>query len=169
MMDDLLKQLPDETDRAYRAFMEYLKMPLFGPNQRSIRRLAKELGYKNPVQLFNWSRKYAWQERAKAYDSTINKSALRVRQVALEEFQRAIVENTTTQLTMLNQIIMRALSQLNDKVDTGEVSTLDINRMASAIRTIDKVLRLAADMPTNTKTTSVDYEPDSGEVFVVGE
>lgn len=61
------ERLPEETDLAYSAFVEYL-------SARNVSELSK-ICQKSRQQLTTWAKKYRWRERAAAYDSSLVESA----------------------------------------------------------------------------------------------
>lgn len=54
-----------ESNKAYDAFSMYLEM-----SDRSVRKVADLLSKKRQ-QIYDWSKKFDWQERAAAYDSSV--------------------------------------------------------------------------------------------------
>lgn len=171
MENRIWERLPNETDKAYSAFMTYISLPLHGPSKeerRSVRSTAIKLGYKSINILNVWSGKYNWVERARAYDMHVGNKALEVKETSLEQFQQAIVTNTTAQLTVLNNMIMSVLAKYKKKIDVGEdIDSMELLRLANAIEKVDKTLRRAAQMPTGFKQGETDYEVDDEDVFVI--
>lgn len=80
--------LPGESGHAYSAFTAYRDMP---PDERSIRKLAEDLG-RGDTKLFEWSRKFGWPARAKAWDQHVDRArqraTLRVVSAAAEKHAR---------------------------------------------------------------------------------
>ena len=66
-MITLPERLPDETEKAYSAFIHYCGLG-YG---RSLAELGKLLG-KSATWMEQWSSRYGWQERVKVYDNQIH-------------------------------------------------------------------------------------------------
>ncbi len=64
------ERLPDESERAYRAFILYLDM---GQGERSLKKVLQELSKKGSYikQLQRWSSRHSWVARVTAYDQHI--------------------------------------------------------------------------------------------------
>lgn len=63
-MADAFDQLPLETSKAFTAFTIYL---LMGPQERSMEKVGAKLGVTRQA-VEKWSERFAWVERARAYD-----------------------------------------------------------------------------------------------------
>lgn len=59
---------PDETERAWHAFLAYRDME----PPRSIRKVSEALGYEAHTTCGQWSRDYAWTMRCAAYDAMLD-------------------------------------------------------------------------------------------------
>ena len=72
------QQQPGETDKAFRAFIAYRNLE---PEERSLARVVSELG-KSRSLMEQWSSKWSWVERARAWD---NHQELRLLEGRIEE------------------------------------------------------------------------------------
>lgn len=68
-------KLQDESDKAYEAFLEYIKMPL---GERSQDAVAKKLSKSKPL-ITRWAAKYDWKDRASAFDTTKGQTVVEAR------------------------------------------------------------------------------------------
>jgi hypothetical protein len=74
------KRLPDETARAYEAFVIYCEL---GP-QRTTEEVSKRLQKSSPY-IRQWSKKYQWVERAPLYDDAMTEAKQRARLKVVEQ------------------------------------------------------------------------------------
>lgn len=94
------KQLPNEPNDAYRAFIEFCEMG----NPRNCQRLADTGEHGNKVHLKYLMKTYKWNQRVKDYDRVMNSALLDTRKSALmvardsvlkeawEDYQRLLIE-----------------------------------------------------------------------------
>ncbi len=167
---------PSETTKAFSAFQLYLHMPVKDPatpsNNRTLLNVSNKLGYavhngdKPSTAIEGWSSKHAWVERARAYDSYLANRAITVREESLEGFQKAVVENATTNIAALNHVIQDKVGKMLNA--DGVVDSLDIMRLATAIKTLDDLSRRLGKMPTTYKTEEVVETSDENRVFIIG-
>ncbi len=64
------ERMKDETDKAFTAFCQYLRLPKRGANpRRVVEDLAKQEGKKAPNYQNRWFKEFKWEERAAAWDA----------------------------------------------------------------------------------------------------
>lgn len=93
---------PDESDNAFQAFATYRDLGAM----RSIRAAGEQLG-KNRVTLEQWSSKFDWPNRAKAYDKWMDQQATQ----AWADLRRQQVEQTNA---LANLLTLRAIQRVAD-------------------------------------------------------
>lgn len=99
--DHSWEMLPNETDNAFEAFRIYRDLGA----RRSIRETGKTLG-KNLTTLGEWSVKYDWPNRARAYDRWMDQQATR----AWADEYRTMVEETNSAGRLL---VTKAMQRLD--------------------------------------------------------
>lgn len=77
---------PDESNRAFAAFKIYAEM---GPATRSLRKVAAAIGSpKTTKNVGEWSKKWNWPERARAYDNEIMRATVEEKRAAIREMNK---------------------------------------------------------------------------------
>jgi hypothetical protein len=113
---ELWERLENETDRAFEAFRTFLSLPT--GDRTLVAAYRKFVGNPNASKVSDtwneWARRYAWKERARAYDARID----RIRRNAMEE---AIEEEATEQARQAEQ----ARNHLNELMAVGYLKTMD--------------------------------------------
>lgn len=169
----------DETDKAYNAFLEYIKMPiqdLHNPeNARTLVNLTKKLGYgaspgKAASTLEKWSSKYNWQERTAAYDTSKAELSIEVRDGKLAEYQSHVIEESTLQVQLASQLISRELMEKLQNQQAGiPLKSTDISRLVNAMKTVDDLRRRIAGMPTTyTSEVAEDTTDEETTTYIIG-
>ncbi|KKN15005.1 hypothetical protein LCGC14_0990330 [marine sediment metagenome] len=165
-------RLRQETDKSWAAFILYREMLPFGAKgeSRSLFNAGVKLGYKDQKQLEKWSAKYQWANRVAAYDSHKARTSIEIRDASLQEYQKAVTQSLTIQLTVLNEILDRSLGEMKDKMDAGtNPDPLEIKRLAAALREKDDLARRVGSMPTGfIRKTIPDTGEDEDMIFVIG-
>lgn len=133
---------PDESAKAYQAFLAYLEA---GPD-RSLRRTARTLS-KSLSLLKRWSARYQWQMRARAHDATQQEVAQEdARRVREDAYRRR-----TEHAAQLERIAMAGLRTLLVRdVESGELrfdSRLKPTDVAALIRAACQLLPAAEPEP----------------------
>lgn len=160
------ERLPQETDKSWAAFQIYREMPTFGAKaeKRSLGNLARKLGYTDAQQVTKWSGVYDWQARCRAYDAHVGTEIMTIREVALAEYQQAVVSSLGLQLAVLDEIINQALKDMKEQ-DTPD--PLDVKRLVSAIHEKDDLARRAGSMPTAFIRAEAEIPVDE-HLFIIG-
>lgn len=156
---------PGETNRAYAAFTEYLKMP---PHERSLARVAEKL-QKTPQHIENWSRRWGWVKRVGAYDDYNLHNAITVNQSTISQAQGEHVKNMTLAYAVANELVIKVLNDMRiSYAEDGEASAVNIQRMIKSLIDLDTATRRTLNLPTTYKTQTVDDVPDETQVFFIG-
>lgn len=143
----LWEQQADETDTAYGAFWRYLNMP---KDERSIKGAAEELN-KNSSNLYDWSRKWSWAERVRAWDREEAKRQALLR----SEESRAMADRHAQHAQLMVQALsapavalMRQLRENPRLMDTLLAPDEHGNVKASQIRdAFDLIVRASHALP----------------------
>ena len=90
------EQLPGESQRAYDCFRAYCADP-----KRSIRRCARKL-HKSPTIIARWSKRHQWQQR--------------LRELALEDCQRAVAADEQAKLDVARELERQRLKHTETKL-----------------------------------------------------
>lgn len=164
-------KLPQETPKAYQAFVMYLQLAPYGEGEqrRSLANVATALGLAGSSGVEAWSAKYNWVERATAYDSMSAHSTLTVRDTALKDFQQNIVTTMSMQLVAIDRVIDTTLQTMLKLQENGTtVETINIKRLVEAMEKKDTLARRLAGMPTTYTSAVAESEPDEETVYVIG-
>ena len=169
---------PDETEKSYSAFLAYIEMPVRDignpENSRSLPNLTRKLGYsaqagKAASTLEDWSSKYNWVERARAYDSHNAQLVVKVKDATLRQYQQDIILKRTEQTVLMNHALSKQLADILTRQNAGEVvESLEILRTVTAMKQLDDLERRIAGMPTNYTSDSVDDEDADERIYTVG-
>ena len=175
----LWEKRPDETPKAYDAFVSYIKMPIRDPenphNERTLANLSVKLNYKvaegkSASTLEGWSSKYNWQERAKAYDAHRGQLEISVVDASLAAYQEKLVQERTAQTTLMNTVINNELLRLLQEQKAGlPIKSTDIARLTNSMKTLDDLERRIAGLPTTYTSEKVDdTETNETRTFTIG-
>lgn len=80
---DVWERQPDETDKAYDAFVEFVAQPA---SNRTVAEIGKKLGKAATVN--NWARKWSWRGRALAWDDHQHKVAREAKLDGIRDMQK---------------------------------------------------------------------------------
>jgi HSP90 family molecular chaperone len=134
----------NESAKAYEAAREYFEL---GAN-RSIEAVSQKLSKSIPT-LKDWSRKYDWVERAKAYDAyqleLQEKAREKAAQVEAEKWEKRRAEQREVEWNISRGLLHRASQILSQPLNTARYSHADAARIADVAV---KLARLAAEMAT---------------------
>ena len=136
-MAEIWERLPGESSKAYEAFCIYRDLGV----DRSIEKTAKNrLKPGSYSWLRNWSSKYNWVERARAYDDYLEREKRKEREKAILE----MVDRHIKEAMALQQKALERLKTLNpDELTTRDV----LNYLLEAM----KVERLSRGEPTESQ------------------
>ena len=127
---------PGETDKSYAAFCVYRDMVL---NERSLEATGRKQNIKNIRHYADWSKKFGWVERSRAYDAYVQIHSRKLREEEhiknIEEFserQRLIAKETIQTAVMILKKANTRLAKLNAK-DIHPASLPGFYRAAAAL------------------------------------
>lgn len=173
-MTELLRvwdRQPIDTDKSYAAFTAFLEMPIYGgeDDKRTLKNLAKRLGYASPKQVGEWSAEHNWTERIAAYDAYMGSKAISLREGSLDEVRSAHLGRVMTQTAVISSIIEKRLNQLVEALERGEpVDTMDIKRLTDTVDNVDVIVRRATGQPTtftSSQGQEIEYEK---QTYIIG-
>jgi transposase len=137
----LPEQLPNESAKAYAAFVAYCETG----TQRSVRDVAQKLDKSSTI-IGRWSAQHRWQERVRAYDAAIAAERAEIlRQQRREEIERlrTLAQADAENLRKLARGLGARLAQAIDQV---EAAAIEPQHMASMLRTIAQSLETATNL-----------------------
>jgi hypothetical protein len=170
-MAEYWEQLPDETNRAYEAFLHYLKLGY----KRSARQVAILLGSKSTTYVSEWCAKYNWVARVKAYEQ----NEWKMRNKAMAEALTLLTEKHLEQAKSYRELLkipMNILSQKMKIVDGKLVNPEELSDMKlpelydlvfdtiNAFEKIVKIERLSLNIPTEI-TDNTNHNHDETETY----
>lgn len=117
-----------ETARAFEAFAVYRDMGV----ERSIRKVAQKLG-KSSTQIGEWSSKYDWVERVRAWDVEQDR-------ISRLEHIKAIKAMRNRHAGMAKAMIVKAGRALN-RIPDDEIKPSDISRMIEVASKLERISR----------------------------
>lgn len=169
------ERLPNEGSKAFKAAYTYITMvdhnnPM--QQSRSVEKVAQIMGYNpNSVSLLHkWSSQYNWVARAEAYDTYMASQIVTYREAGLEQYQAAVVGSLVQQLTMMDDIINKALASLRTQALTNPdfVDAKEINQLINAIEKKDNLARRAGKMATSYLRENEVAQDDGEVIYVIG-
>lgn len=162
-------KLPEETSKAFAAFQVYIGLSPFGTPRRTAASVREILNMKLGGSVERWMMKYAWVERAAAYDAWTASNTITLVQATKEVFAKQLVTNTSARLSFLGGIVEKMMKQIDDKLNKGEaVDVGDVKRVADMIKTIDDLSRRSAGLPTSYLQAPSEVESDDTQTYVLG-
>lgn len=170
---------PDESDKSYNAFLEFIKMPIKdiedSSKSRTLANLSQKLGYKvaegkAASTIEGWSSHYGWIERARLYDMHKAELTIQVRDASLEQYQKQLVERRTLQTAFLNDVLEEQITDIIKRQKSGyPVDALEILRLTNAAKKLDDLERRIAGLPTTYTTEKVEEDKSKEtRTFVMG-
>jgi hypothetical protein len=162
---ETFEQLPEETSKAYAAFVEYLRL---GP-QRSMEVTAQNL-QKSVGTLRHWSERHAWVARARAYDAFSVQTELELAAVALRSKavdwarrQDKVREDEFAAAEEAIELCREKMRELRGR----SVEKMTLGDIAKLLDVASKLARLSTGMETDRKeVTGKDGGPVKVEVDV---
>lgn len=114
------EQRPDESAKAYAAFVAYMHLD---PAKRSIKATGQKLG-KNRVTLEQWSVKYNWGDRVRAWDAEVYREALRKEQHEAVEYQRKMIARHKEVGRKALEVALELLTKRKDEITPAQLYQL---------------------------------------------
>lgn len=143
---------PDETDKAWAAFQLYRDMPVFHQEpleRRSLANLATKLGYSSLTTLTNWSKKYEWVNRCRAFDTQLSIVNEEAQLASVVEYRNAVLQITGTHIGNLHELLAASINRAKKALEEGEpLKGREIVDLTKAAETLDNLMRRSAQMPT---------------------
>lgn len=134
--DNPIAQLPDETDKAYDAFLRYLNM---GP-ERTIAAVARQIN-KHATQLKDWATDNRWVERVRQHNAQVAREA---QKRATEDYLKDVQEHRDRYMRTGKEL--HALSRaLLGKVAEG-LNNGDIPINTGTLNTVARCFQLSVDL-----------------------
>ncbi len=171
-----------ETDKAWAAFEIYKGLPLHHKDptkRRTLANTAKIIGHRSTTSVEDWSSKYNWVARARAFDTHLSKLSLTVREKNLADYQQHVYVTEGTEISLLERTLHTKIKQTLDQIETPdivqvdektgeyiEVEPIDLLRLVNATEKLQGMRRRLGQLPTNYKTDTAEPEAEDG-VYVI--
>lgn len=127
----LWEQQPGESAKAFEAFAAYRDMGA----ERSLRKLTQQL-HKNLTTIRDWSVKWNWQERVRAYDRELDRQAR-------EQAVRSVRQMTDRHIRIAMQLQAKAVRAL-ENLDEAQLTPKMMLAFLAKATEIERMNRLSA-------------------------
>jgi prophage DNA circulation protein len=137
----LPEQLPNESAKAYAAFVAYAEMG----SQRSLEKVCQRYAKSIPV-LKRWSAQHHWQERVRQYDAAVleeHNAALRAKRN--QEIER-LRQDALLDAKTLRQLGRGLSARLGETIKDMKAEDIEPKHVASLLRTVAQSLEAATDI-----------------------
>jgi hypothetical protein len=137
----LPEQLPNESAKAYAAFVAYAEMG----SQRSAAKVGQQLG-KSTTIINRWSAQHRWQERVRQYDAAVleeHNAALRAKRN--QEIER-LRQDALLDAKTLRQLGRGLSARLGETIKDMKAGDIEPKHVASLLRTVAQSLEAATDI-----------------------
>lgn len=161
------KPLPNESALQYSRFLTYRDLK---PNERSAARVA-ELHKTAARNCEIASAKFAWVERAKAFDQRVSAIELSVRETGLAEYVSKIMEQEDIETMLLAELVQGAMRKAVLEMtadDEKYVDLKELKHLAGTIDTLMKLRRRRAGLPVNYLVETREAPNYDEDVYVIG-
>lgn len=148
------EQQPGESSPAFQAFARYRDA---GPDQRSVRRVARDLG-KSGSLIGEWSTKNRWVERARAWDlhlDRIKQRELEDRQVEAAERHALMVAGSLQATSVITQKFLEKVTTEEGAKALDRMAPDDLAQLAIAAARVQPRLVPAERLSLGLSTTNV--------------
>jgi len=156
-------RLPNERQKAYRAFVMYRDMLADRSLDKVRQKLGRSPSYKRVLE--EWSAKHRWQERVKAYDEHLAEKRREAQERAIVEMaERQAREGMTLQAVGMAWV--DSLRGPDGKPDKNKIAALTANEAARLVDLGHKIERVARGEPetiSETKSKNVDLSDELAE------
>lgn len=157
-MADLPKQLKNESDMAYNAFIEYCTLGALNRSHTKVRDLTgKQIGI-----IAGWASKYKWSQRIKEYDQQLYALQAEHHQQWVLERIREHRERYYKAATILHGLAMKQAKKLSEWLDKDNVDMTQatIGTLASALGKAADIEAHALGLHMLIKDEAINAEPD---------
>ncbi len=150
------ERLPKESDPAWEAFVRYRDMPEETGLHRSITRLEQNLN-KSRACLGNWSSKYNWVERCKAYDQYMDDIKISERVKAKKKQIQEEEKMDSRHVGMATQI-QKLMFDVIKEADTQPLTPKEIAELTKALSTAVNIERTSRHVTNADKQLILNRE-----------
>jgi hypothetical protein len=171
MTQEIWKRLPNETVKAYNAFVKYRTLLIDGEGlgKRSLENTMKLLNLKSMTGVEGWSRKNNWVERAAAWDEKRRTDIIQIQDVDAVVYRQEVTDRLMLKLVALNKVVDAEIKAALEQQSIGErITAVEIKRLVEATTMLDNLARRAANMPTTFRSEAVQDQSDTTE-YMLGE
>lgn len=157
-------RLPDETEKAFRAFSIYLDLG----EERTRERVAEIMGHKSVRMTAHWSVQWRWGERVKLWTDAAQAVQADAFVDELEKLGRKHAQAASATLTAMLQPITDLQQRMKEAKERGEAvrfgSNVELMRLiiqiAPALKTVVEVERLAHGQHTDSTLVNVNGQSE---------
>lgn len=165
-------KLPNESAKAYEAFLAFIAMPL---GERTKEAVSKQLGKSSPL-ITRWARAYNWNERATAFDSAKGQSVTQARvkeEVKWEQRRLALINKhredeikAAEKLREKAHLILDTLPIAKQTIRDSEGGRLTIVNPASSAEYMAAVRMFALAGDKERDVLEMGREEDEGNISI---
>lgn len=154
--------LSEETPKALAAFKIYLDMGF----ERSLEAVSRELGHTSPGTVANWSRRFHWGERVKAFEEVELDNVQGMRMRVMQQNQAQILMDAFVDYDRLLQAWRHFMDGL---VENPEITASDIKKAIESRVLIDNMGRRVSGLPSIIRDKEEEDKPQlpQGKVLVL--
>jgi hypothetical protein len=137
----LPEQLPNESAKAYAAFVAYAEMG----SQRSQEAVSQQLSKSRQI-ISRWSAQHRWQERVRQYDAAVleeHNAALRAKRN--QEIER-LRQDALLDAKTLRQLGRGLSARLGETIKDMKAGDIEPKHVAALLRTVAQSLEAATDI-----------------------
>src|SRR5215210_8407527 len=142
---ELWDRLDGEPSRAYEAFRTFLSLP--SGDRTMVTAYRQYVGNPDASKVSDawneWARRYAWKERARAYDAHIDRIRQNAMEKAIEEEAAEQARQAERQRNRLNELMALGYAQAMEYLEELDPSTMRFSDVAQVIRLhMDAIVKL---------------------------
>lgn len=138
----IYKQHPDETDKNYAVFMEYMHLGKERTAKEAWEKFYNEEGDRASPHIYRWKRKYRWDERVSAWDEEVDQETRREYKKEAKDAARRYAETTSCIMEAMQQEIQERFGDRQTAKEQFEgMSPEDLVRTMTQLQSLeDKAL-----------------------------
>ena len=137
----IYEQHPDETDRAYQVFMEWMHLG----RDRTLKQAYMNIYDKteeevtNYSHIYDWKKEYRWEERVEAWDNEVEQGVRREYKKEAQEAARRYAKSTACVMEAMTQEIMERFGGSREKAKKQfeDMGTEDFVRTMQYIQSLE--------------------------------